>query len=326
MRTLSIILPLGFIHQRNEERPELGDEFAHMAPLAEAQCDVELIIVDRAWPYRWQRVEDTLGGMLDRVAYIAPKPSVFVDHGYRAVSSMRNAGAICSSGKVLAFVDDHLILEPRAAEAVCEHYEETGRVLCPVDREDVDARTPEGAASEFSGHNARIYMSRREEFLVSNGYDEQFDGTYGEEDTEWQNRIDQLLVAQHQLRQRRRGLIWRWTFHANGRYVQPRTPFWPELEVGTEYLRCNRAYAKFVCERRLRSGESHGNIVPTDEEVARLHGLTCADECRVCRRGDRDKQIESYKTIPIDDKVAEKMVAWEDRSFAGSSDPWKDER
>lgn len=324
MRTLSIILPLGFVNQVPDAN-DYGDEFGHMAPLVEANCDVELIIVDRAWPDRWDRVEAMLGAMLDRVAYVPPKPSVFIDHGYRAVSSMRNAGALCSDAHLLAFVDDYLVLEPRATEAVCEHYLTTGRILCPVDRVDGRAPIPQGPASDFSGHNPRIYMSRREDFIATNGFDEQYDGTWGEEDTDWQDRIDRHLYFQHQLRQRRQGVIWRWTHHANGSWREKKVPFWPE--VGNQsYLRCNRAYFQCVSHPRVEKNNVFGNVVPTDEELDKLRGHICLDGCGVCNRSDREQQIASYKTIPIDDKISEKMLAWEGRSFSGKSDPWEDER
>jgi hypothetical protein len=324
MRTLSIILPLGFVNQVPDHN-DYGDEFGHMAPLVEANCDVELIIVDRAWPNRWDRVEAMLGSMIDRVAYVPPKPSVFIDHGYRAVSSMRNAGAICSDGHLLAFVDDHLVLDPRVTEVVCEHYLETGRILCPADSLKGRATIPEGPASDFSGHNPRIYMSRREDFIATNGFDEQFDGTWGEEDTDWENRIDRHLSFHGKLRQRKRGLLWLWTEHANGKFVQEKKPFWPELG-NQSYLRCNRAYYQRVCYPRMEANNVFGNVVPTNEELDALRGHICSPDCKECQRADRNKQIESYKIIPIDDKVSAKVQAWDGRSFCGLIDPWESER
>jgi hypothetical protein len=242
-----------------------------MAPLAQARSAVELVIVDRAWPSRWDRVKDAMGAMLDRVAYIPPKPSAIIAHGYRAASSMRNSGAIASRGEVLAFVDDFCWLGGDVADEVCAFYDENKKILCPLHHERTEEQIPEGDDFQvFSGHSPAVYMCTREDFAALNGFDENFDGAYGEEDTEFQNRLDRLLWLRGQngaLRVRKRGLLWRASWHENGPLPEERTLPW-EGASDSQYLRCNISYFRAVCQPRVERNETVGNVVPTPERTS----------------------------------------------------------
>jgi hypothetical protein len=330
MSKLSVIVAMGFVNQRNLERPELGDEFDHMAPLAQARSEVELVIVDRAWPSRWDRVKDTMGAMLDRVAYIPPKPSAIVDHGYRAASSMRNSGAIASRGNLLAFIDDFCLLDGGVADEVCRFFAETGKVLCPLFHESVAESIPDDQVQVFSGHSPAVYMCTRQDFVSLNGFDENFDGAYGEEDTEFQNRLDRLLWLRGQneaLRVRRKDLFWRRTWHENGQLPHPRREPW-ESGRDSGYLRCNPAFFQKVCTPRIERNDTVGNKVPTDEEMQALAEHRCTDTCSLCNGSDRLQQLESYTGMfRVDEQVGLKVQATTETPFvAGCNDPWKDER
>lgn len=326
MTILSIIVTLGFVDQKAQpgQAREGWDEFDHMVPLADVAGDIELIIVDRAWPSRWNRVEEALGKLLEqnRVVYIPPKKSKLVDNGYRACCSMRNAGAICSVGKLLAFVDDHFYLGADATDEVVRYFCETGGVLCPVARDEIDRRTPEGKPSDCGGHNAGIYMCTREQFVELNGFDEHFDGSYGEEDTEFQDRLDRLMwLKQTGFRKRHRGLLWPMTLHANGTFPQEQIPFWNGERHGG-YLRCNRSYAHSICYPRIQDNRVRANIPLTKEEEVVLRKDACREECSLCHGADRLEQVASYNGLLLPSQDIGLLVAQRMGTARGKVDPW----
>jgi hypothetical protein len=309
--TLSIIVTMGFINQKSLGSPGRGDEFDHMAPAAKANAPIELIIVDRAWPNRWDRVQQALGGMLDKVKYIPPKPSKLIDIGYRAVNSMRNAGAIVSRGELLAFVDDYMWLDHKSIEAVWHEFESYNKILCPVYMERLFPPEKYSGNQEFSGHNPGIYMCSKQHFMQLGGFNENFDGAYGEADTEWQERLDRLLYTtpHYHLRFRRRGVIFRRTAHANGNFPEEQQYPWPEIGPvkDANYLRCNRAFYHCICKPRIRNHIIDASMPITNEELLRLSRYTCTPTCGVCRRKDRQLQIDSYREFEADRDVSFKM-------------------
>lgn len=331
MTTLSIIVSMGFVEQKNlfnladNSYGHEGDEFNHMAPLKDAKSDIELIIVDRAWPNRWDRAQEALGDLIEqgRVAYIPSKPSVLFDSGYRTCCVMRNSGAICSTGKLLAFVDDYIWLDPIATDRVCEYFDETGGgILCPVYMKEADLRTPEGPPSDFGGHNSGIYMCTREQFIEMNGWDENFDGAYAEEDTEFQNRLDRLLwLRRVGFRKRERGLIWPITKHANGIIPQKKVPLLEKIDDGG-YLRCNKSYYDIVCHQRIDRNDIRGNVIPSDEDLLALLENKCTETCGICHRSDRESQVASYQgELVVDDLVGQKTNE-NSRKFTGKVNTW----
>lgn len=336
MTTLSVIVPMGFVGQFIHD--EFGndthgpDEFEHMAPLADTEEGVELIIIDRDWPNRWGRVQEVLGVLIDRnvLVYAPPKPGTMIESGYRACCTMRNSGAILSSGDILAFVDDYVSLEGRFVPEIIDHYERTGLVLCPVTLPSIDQATPEGPPSDFGGHNAGIYMCSREQFIELNGFDENLDGAYGEEDTEFQDRLDRLLwLRQKGYRQRRRGLIWERVEHTNGEFPQETKALWAgqTLMKGRKYkvgnLRCNKSYVQHVSYPRIQK-ESHyrGNIPPTKEQLAAMRAEPCREDCPRCNDDDREQQLESYlDVLKVDVDISAERAACPG-PFCGKTDPW----
>lgn len=326
MTDLSIIVTMGYVNQKQVEHKERGDEIDHISLVAGASSDFEIIIVDRAWPTRWKKASVVLSPLIDRniLSYIPPKPSEHISHGYRACSAMRNSGGIIAKGKIVAFVDDHLLLDPVSTDEVCNHFQKTQRILCPVCSDEIDSRTPGGAPSDFSGHNGGIYMCSREDFITLNGCDENFDGAYGEADTEFEDRIDrQLYLHDGRYRQRKNGVKWLKSFHGNGKFPEKKIPFWKGPE-DKNYLRCNRAYAHSVCYPRIRKNIVKGNTVPTDAEMDALRGHNCTDgKCKLCNRGDREEQINSYRTIKIDSDIASMIDRFGAMEFRGCQNPWE---
>lgn len=331
MTTLSIIVSMGFIQQRNllglvdYAVGHSGDEFDHMAPLIGSNADFELIIVDRAWPDRWGMVKDSLGGLIEKekLAYMPSKSSVLLDSGYRACCVMRNSGAICSTGDLLAFVDDYIWMDPAGVDRICEYYDETGGIICPVYSTEADFRTPEGPPSDFGGHNSGIYMCTREQFIELNGWDENFDGAYAEEDTEFQNRLDRLLwLRQAGFRKRERGLVWPITRHENGKIVQNKIrPFETKLDDGG-YLRCNKAYYDAVCHGRIDKSNTRGNTIPSDEEIKALAEYKCTERCSICNREDRSEQVASYQKLLVVDETIGKRTKANNEKYSGKVNPW----
>jgi len=290
---LSIIVTMGFDNQVNLGAPEIGDEFDHMAMAADADADFELVIVDRAWPNRWGRVQEALGSMLHRVHYIPPKPCELVDRGYRAVNSMRNSGAMCSRGEVLLYVDDYFQLDARSIERVCEVFEAERKLLCPVYMENFGPGPDVEGLSEFSGHNPGIYMCTRDQFCELGGYDENFDGAYGEADTDFQNRLDRMMwLRQKGLRFREHGVQFLYTKHANNELPEERRAPWGEPSRSPSYLRCNRAFFRIVSTKRLETNDVVGNRIVSDEEIQRLRDEKCQDDCSICNRGGQRRAGE----------------------------------
>jgi len=342
---LSIIVTMGFINQDNEEMPYLGDEFDHFYGIWSAQAPFELIVVDRAWPRRWCRMARIFGKPpVCNIKYIPCKPSLFAENGFRAVNAMRNSGAIVSSGDILAFVDDFFEMnsgprvishsKPNPIDEILWAYKEEGIILCPVHREEM--WPAEDGYQPFSGHNPGIYMCTREQFEKLGGHNEHFDGAYGEEDTEFQDRLDRLLdqTPEYKLRHRLRGLIWRRTYHRNGIFPQrPQYPWaeqFPELvsEVGSNDLRCNRALFKYVVRPRIEAGNLDTTVALETHEVEILRDNKCVDDCAVCGRADREHQAQTYWTMPADHRIVEQMHEFQDRDDKHQVffDPWEKQR
>jgi len=344
---ISIVVTMGFINQDNIEIPELGDEFDHFDGIWEADAPFELVIIDRAWPTRWSRMARIFNenAKLERIQrtnhnfsikYIPCKPSVFVDIGYRAVNAMRNTGAIVSSGDIIVFVDDFFVLTPESIEQIWEAYEKDGSLLCPVHRKEVGPPEDFEGDQEFSGHNPGIYMCTREQFIKLGGFNEHFDGGYGESDTEWQERLDRLLdtTEEYKLRTRRHGLIWRKTHHTNGMFPQKLQYPWPDqfpeidLESDPNNLRCNRAYYRLVVKPRIESGDLQTFRPLEKSDIEALKEGRCVDNCGLCGRADREHQVLTYWTMPADHRVVEQMYKFQENPDKDVSffDPWENIR
>jgi hypothetical protein len=69
-----------------------------------------------------------------------------------------------------------------------------------------------------------------------------------------------------------------------------------------------------------------GNLVPDEAELKRLSLFKCSPKCNVCNRGDREKQVNSYKEFPVDTKVIDKMHKFmlSSKFSFGCYDPWGD--
>jgi len=335
MPKVSVIVVLGYVFQRADDvydefgrdtgkfgRITNGDEFDHMSPLCELDDDTELIIVDRAWPYRWDRVCVALRPMIDRVRYIKPKQSELIDRGFRAASTMRNAGAICATGDIFIFVDDFCRLEADAIRQIKQYYTKDNLLVHPV-------ITPSESRTEvFGGHNPGVYMCTREQFEILRGFEENFDGSYGEEDTDFQERLDLLLRQNDEGRYPKRarvlGVVFPHTFHRNG--VFPASGFlvtkpgniWPPWEFPQDFhidlwhnkMRCNAVMYRAVYEPEIRSGTRvAGNIAIGGDAVAldRLRNARCSDSCNRCNAADREEQISSYCRFHPDQRIVIRM-------------------
>lgn len=331
---LSLIITMGFIHQDNTGDPLLGDEFDHLIGLVGAEAPFELIVVDRAWPRRWNRLSRVLGMSDVPLKYIRPKPSPFIDLGYRAVNVMRNSGAIVSEGDVLIFADDYFRMDGFSVDAIYQAWETNEDLLCPVHRPEYFPPMDHAGDQEFSGHNPGIYMSTREQFLKLGGFNENFDGAYGQADTEWQERLDRLLDTTdgYKLRKRRKGLMWRKTDHTNGIFPQPLQYPWfdrfPGIVTTPDNLRCNQAFYHLVVKPRIEAGVLDTTLPPTDREIETLRDNVCHAGCETCNRADRAYQAQSYRTMEGDHRVTYRMERFYklvDQPL-GRFDPWDGQR
>lgn len=332
---ISLIITMGFIHQDNTGEPYKGDEFDHLEDIWEATVPLELIVVDRAWPRRWNRMAKVLGWNRDTgLKYIRPKPSPFVDYGYRAVNVMRNSGAIVSEGDVLIFADDYFKIDGVSLDAIWKAWEDDGVLLCPVHRGEYLPPMDHEGDQEFSGHNPGIYMSSYAQFLALGGFNENFDGAYGQADTEWQERLDRLLDTNesYKLRKRRRHLIWRKTDHTNGIFPQQFQYPWhdrfPEIVTTQDNLRCNQAFYHLVIKPRIEAGILDTTLPPTDKEIETLRDNVCSEDCETCNREDRAYQAQSYRTMAGDHQVPYRMKKFGkmENKPTGKFDPWDGQR
>jgi hypothetical protein len=343
---MSIVACMGFVNQATsrEGDPFLGDEFEHLAGFRDLSEDHQLVIVDRAWPRRWNRICSVFGRgtALGAVRYIPPKPSEFVIRGFRAASAMRNSGAICASGDLLIFLDDFISIDAEVFDQVWRAYQTENVLLHPfLQRIDTDAPLISG---EFSDHNPGIYMATAEQFAGTGGFEENLDGAYGEEDTEWQMRLDMLIRVGNALdddlerermspiRVRREGLTLTQTPHENGRLPEKLDPPWPidgltvdQRENLRNALRCNKALFQHVLAPDIRSGTyDRGNQPLSGYQRQLLAETSCSPDCWICNRGDRAQQCSSYYTYQPKPDIGEMMADWKDllEGQRGMINPW----
>lgn len=286
---LSVLVVLGYVDQKNSAQ-YLGDEFDYAAP-ALGNPDVELVFIDRAWPDRWDLVKRACKLGLNQVRYIPPRPTDFQVRGLFCVGSAFNAGAVVSRGKLLMCIGDFLRLNTPVLEAVIKEYEETGRTLHPYVPHLVNIVSHE---YEFSGHNPGVKVCTREQFAAINGYDEFFDGSWGNEDIEFQARLDALILdSGHPSRVRRFGVELIRTHHDNGDYPLPYDPPWTTPIVPPRWRsRCNDAYFQALASPRTMSGKLRPPEVFTPEMLEDLRAFKCG--CSICTRGDKEEQLRSY--------------------------------
>jgi hypothetical protein len=321
---LSIIVIMGYQGQTNLSAPVVGDEFEHLAEVANTKHNVELIIVDKAWPYRSKRVIRTLESMLARVRYIPPRPTLLTSRGYFGVSSAMNSGGVCSQGQLLMFVGDFMRLQSGILDEVCDAFYEEDKLLHPVIQSISESLNVE-KEQIFSGHNSGIKVCARHHFEKTWGWEEYFDGAYGEDDVEWQQRLDLLNNEEGVFKRvRRLGIDFHRSYHENGVMPIPFRPLWDQpVEHKRVSLRCNRVFYQSVVYPRLDRGEYRGNQVVTPEELAVLRAAKCSDHCEICNREDRSKQLRSYAmqdlpNIPLLMSVMERTVGHR----SGVLDPW----
>lgn len=321
---LSVTVVMGYTGQTNISAPVIGDEFDHLVAAIGAKHNIELIIVDKAWPSRSKRVVRALEPMLANVRYIPPRPTFLTSRGYFGVSSAMNSGGVCSRGEILMFVGDFLNLQSTILDQVCNAYYEENKLLHPVIQSQAAAVNTE-KEQIFSGHNSGIKVVGRRHFEQTWGWEEYFDGAYGEDDVEWQQRLD-VLISQENVfkRVRRLGIDFHRSYHENGVMPVPFRPLWehpvPHKRVD---LRCNRVFYQAVVYPRLQNGQFVGNQPLTPDELEALRTAKCTDHCEICNRADRKKQIRSYAmqdlpNIPILMRVMEQTIGHRH----GVLDPW----
>jgi len=326
---LSVIVPLGYIDQVSLFNKELGDEFGHAAGLTKAKKEVELILVDRAWPTRWDLARKALGDFVEKTMYIPPRPSNALRMSYRACGRMRNSGAIVSTGDIVVFVDDYIYVDGEVADKCIVYYEDTGELLTPVYKpfpkniKDCEKTLVKG------GHNPGIYMAGRNHFVTLNGFDEAFSGCAWETDTDFEWRLDALLFrlagTRQGLRKIRRDCVWPVTGHANGRYPEKeRVSPWPGSNDRHTNIRCNKAYYNRISKPRRERG-IYAALQPSKEELARLW-YGCNPNCQLCFRKDRSEQVASYHGIfKADYATSYLMSMWyhDKQPQYGCFNPWE---
>lgn len=306
-KMLSIIVPMGHKYQVNTELPELGDEFKHLTPALSCDVPVEIIIVDRYWPERWDFVRKAFEGEPGefwRVHYIPPMPTELLNRNYHTLALSLNSGAIASKGELLLWVDDFFYMDADSLRAVWQYYTEDDILLYPVYKRFFMPQ--DDGLSEFGGHNPGIRLCKRDHFVELNGFDENYDGAYGEEDTDFETRLD-FLFARHGIkRYRKKGVVLRKTEHDHRHPPVDVIPPWKfDRREDVHYLRCNQLYFKFIAYPRALKGELEANRVLTDGDIELLKSNVCSPNCTRCNASirDREHQMSSYKKYLPHQKV-----------------------
>lgn len=246
---------------------------------------LEIVVAD-ANTGRLQR-EAAIGGWgkADRAVFTRQ-----ANHDRIAISAARNTAAAYARGDLLVFLDDCVELLPSFVEAAAEVHA-SGKVPARVAfrvGHVVDADPTwrdQGCPTDkrtwpLSGQAGSVFAIGREAFLNLNGFDENFDGTWGCEDQEFWARVDRAKlprVARADLAV----LCW----------AHQRTP--PRATL----RRCRERYAQWA----YRSPRADANRRLTDEALEQLRRAPpCAPTCALCTSPDVAQQIESYRTFPAD--------------------------
>jgi hypothetical protein len=313
---LSVVVALGYTEQRSEGNPALGDEFDHVAPALGAE-GVELILVDRAWPSRWDRVEATCGHHMDRVKYIPPRPTELQRRGYFCVASTFNSGAIVARGHLLMFVGDFLRLNAAVLHAVNVEFDATQQLLHPYipNWMKLDVRQ-----RRFTGHNPGVKVCTARQFEIIGGYNEHLDGTSDNDDIEFQIRLDALMLKENMPpRIQRLGYELLRTNHANGVFPVPFDPLWPQAI--RMRLRCNQSYVHALSIPRGQRYEYKAPTRLTPEMLDALRRHDC--DCPRCQADDREQQLESYAMQGDNPDIEElRRQAFYDGNRDGMFNPW----
>lgn len=354
---MSIVVILGFRteDQKVTDENPIGDEFDHMAKLVRLERPWELIVVDRDYPNRVERMIDVFGRD-GPWRYLPPIQSEWVRRGMWAVSCSMNSGAICSNGELLVMSGDYNVFEKEQFEFIYDGWFKEGKLYQPV----VDFiwgnfQIPK-KEEPVVGLNVGPRVVTRTMFKLMNGWDEWYDGSKGVEDEDFDIRMDALIregngAAGIGQRFRHPRLVMHKTKHQRGAPPNEYRPMWTHPVTPPWYrLRCNLAYMNRVAvprtERRdvgyeackaslhvsdeeiekIREGCHHEDLVvasgvPLGQRAERNRNI-CA-----CNRPDREKQLRSYSGwIPTN--ISWMMDAFEwmlrNKSYivSGQIDPW----
>lgn len=305
----SITVILGYVGQKSHE-PEVPNEIAALKGLCDVEVPIELIIVDRAWPERWDLITDTLPGMLERVRYVPVRPTQYVEKGMFAVSGAMNSGAICSTGELLLSSGDFSVFTPKQIELMYRGWFDHGKLYAPV----VDIswgrfQIPTKIAP-VTGLNVGPRLYSRNMLRMIGGWEEALDGSRGRDDETIDLSLDMVLRTMGLERWRHPELVIHKARHEGGQMPQVFIPPWSGTEW--KFLRCNLSFAQKVLAPRRARGEFRLNLKVTKDDIAAMrepcditklhevHGvhrsvLEQSNQiiCQ-CQRGDRPQQLDSY--------------------------------
>lgn len=253
-----------------------------------------------------------------------------VHHDRIAISGARNTAAAYARGELLVFVDDCIELLPSFLEAAAELYARgkiptralfTTTVPLPKGKIPTCALLRSGTFEavdpvwrnkgcptdltewELSGQAGGVFVVPSEVFLYFNGFDENFDGNWGCEDQEFWARIDRAKLSRVG-RADLAVLCW----------AHSRTP-----QRGM-VRRCRELYAQWA----YRSSRLDANRRLSDEVLNELRSaLPCEPTCPLCQALDRDRQIETYRTISAEFDLRRLHGAYSVRPSGVYLDPWR---
>lgn len=251
-------------------------------------------------------------------------------HDRIAISGARNTAAAYARGELLVFVDDCIEILPSFLEAATELYARgkiPTRVLFTTDTPLPTGKIPTcallrmGAFAavdpvwqnhgsptdltewDLSGQAGGVFVIPRDVFLYLNGFDENFDGTWGCEDQEFCARLDRAKFSRVG-RADLAVLCW----------AHSRTP--PRGMI----RRCRELYAQWA----YRSSRLDANRRLPDEVLDELRGApACVPTCPLCQAPDRAEQIETYRTIPAEFDLRALQDAYSARPSGVYLDPWR---
>ena len=287
--------------------------------------DFELVMVDRF--YNERRYDMDKRKRSFPMKYIPTKPSPWfeLDKNAITISNDRNAGIIMASGDVIMCIDDCCVpMHTDFLKMYMEHLQR-GILLRPIlfgydyskkpVKIDSDplvawrATQPKKEFHEVSGNCPRCYFFPTKTYEDLGGFDQNFDGSWGCEDSDWYKRVDKSGIkrfitgnGQHHI-----AVI----HHKNLRYSH------------SGYV-CNEAYAQWKYEQIDKLNHvvaNQRNLDDTDISAIRLRCQTCPTKCERNEPPGLELYMKMQRTFSLADQRKDMTKAF--GSKTGAFDPWR---
>lgn len=291
--------------------------------------DFELIVVDHFFEER-KHSFDHLKLPFDW-KYIPPKPSPWHDLEAPTICSDRNSGVILSRGEIIIVLDDCTFpVHAEAFEQIWNFWNEKSILLRPVmdvHRNDfIPMRIVEDNLNnwikeqetkcnllEVSGQRGGVFIFPAYVYEKINGFDERFDGDFGCEDLDFNNRVDAFGTKRFVLKE--------------GQCRFLRMSHTHEIQRYYGYI-CNEAYAQWSYRRIWEHREHKAGVKFLDssdlEGIESMCSLKTCPKFNGCDKEERPPGLEYYEKFQPVFNLAEKRKKMTERygNVNGVMEPW----